>query len=93
MKQTALLEQKTRWASKADEHKASLQYLVGLLTEEDVCLLLEVSEHTLQAWRQRGRGPNYVKLEKGIYYRIDDLVEYLQRNVVVPEPTNAEYAA
>lgn len=83
MKHTPLIEERTRYASKAAERKAQLQRVVGLLTEEDMTLLLTVSEHTLQQWRQRKVGPWYIKLEKGVFYRIEDVEAWIDSSLVV----------
>ena len=42
-----------------------LRNTIGLLTEQDLQLILNVSEHTLQAWRSNGEGPKFVSLGVG----------------------------
>ncbi|MGB5830960.1 MAG: helix-turn-helix domain-containing protein [Thiohalocapsa sp.] len=40
----------------------------GLLTEREAAALLNISHRTLQAWRLRGGGPEYVKLGNAVRY-------------------------
>jgi hypothetical protein len=54
-----------------------------LLSEADLAVILEVEIKTVQAWRMQGRGPDYVKLGKSIYYRTRDLQEWIDANVNV----------
>lgn len=44
-----------------------------LLTEKEAAERLGLSVRTLQAWRQRGLGPEYVKLSRAIRYRPESL--------------------
>jgi predicted DNA-binding transcriptional regulator AlpA len=54
----------------------------ALLNERDAAALLGVSVRSLQAWRQRGEGPVYVKLGRLVRYRPADLDAF-------PEPRQA----
>lgn len=62
------------------------------LSDIDAADFLQVSVHTLRKWRYLGRGPRYVKLggamragrgQAGrVLYRVVDLVDFLEANVV-----------
>ena len=52
------------------------------LTEKEVYKLYSIKVKTLQAWRQRGKGPKYVKLGDSVYYRRADLEAYFKHNSV-----------
>jgi hypothetical protein len=46
---------------------------IGLLPEEETAAVLEVEPSTLATWRSQGKGPDYVKLGKGVFYTINTL--------------------
>jgi len=56
---------------------------IRLLTEEEVAQLLAVSVRTLQGWRVRGGGPQFVKLGNGrsVRYRGSDITDYIANRV------------
>jgi hypothetical protein len=45
---------------------------------------LNISEATLNTWRSRGRGPKYVKIGGKVFYRDEDLDEFISQNVIDP---------
>ncbi len=47
------------------------------LTEEEVAGWLKISQRTLQAWRQRGGGPPFIKIGRLVRYRASDMVSWL----------------
>ena len=47
-----------------------------LLDEQKASEVLTVKVKTLQAWRVRGDGPNYIKLGRCVRYRLSDLEEF-----------------
>lgn len=49
--------------------------------------MLDVRVATLQDWRQRRVGPDYVKLGKSTFYRQKDVEEWVAANVVVTART------
>ncbi|MEP3014366.1 helix-turn-helix domain-containing protein [Roseibium polysiphoniae] len=51
-----------------------------LLTEVQAAEALNLSVRTLQAWRVRGSGPNFVKLSRAVRYRVTDLDDWLNAN-------------
>lgn len=88
MNDSPLITIKSRFATVREAHLQQLRLLIGLLTEEDMILLLGVSEHTLQYWRQHANGPRYAKLGKNIFYRVDDVMAWVEANI--REGTNVE---
>lgn len=55
---------------------------LGILTTEEVAGSLEVTEHTLAMWRSEGKGPKFVRLGRGIFYRRSDVQEWIDASVV-----------
>jgi excisionase family DNA binding protein len=49
----------------------------ALLNEREAARLLNVSHRTLQAWRLRGGGPEYVKLGSTVRYARDALDRFI----------------
>jgi hypothetical protein len=45
---------------------------------------LNTSEATLNTWRSRGRGPKYVKIGGKVFYRDEDLDDFISKNVIDP---------
>lgn len=60
-----------------------LRMELGLMSEDDLCELLEVKVQTLQTWRSNKLGPDYVKLGKSVFYRTADVLEWAALNLVV----------
>jgi predicted DNA-binding transcriptional regulator AlpA len=52
------------------------------LSENQAAEFLGVSVRTLQAWRVRGGGPQYVKLGRAVRYQRRELVAYQRLNTV-----------
>ena len=86
------LEQGICVADNSNNRADQLRHLVGLLTEDDVQTMLGVSDHTLQAWRVSGDGPNFVKLGKGVYYRTVDVAAWIDGNIHTRTPAGAKAA-
>lgn len=59
-----------------------LRARLGLLTQDELALMLDVSPDTLREWRRLKQGPDFVKTGKGVMYREVDVQEWLKRNVV-----------
>jgi hypothetical protein len=49
------------------------------LSQKQLALRLGLSERTIEGWRYRGKGPDYLRLEGRIAYRLAD-VERFERN-------------
>lgn len=48
-----------------------------LLRQADAARMLNISERTLEAWRHRGGGPQYLKLNRCVRYRHSELERWL----------------
>ncbi len=57
--------------------KQSQRLLRGLLTEAEAAEELRCSNRCLQAWRQSGEGPVFLKLKGMIRYRASDIAQFL----------------
>lgn len=62
--------------------------IAALLTESDVAALLRVDRRTVQAWRQRGTGPRFVRISnRAVRYRPSDIAEFTERKLVESSST------
>lgn len=59
----------------------------ALLTEVAAARILKLSIRTLQAWRCRGIGPDFIRVGRAIRYRHSDLIDWLNHNTVSPART------
>lgn len=49
-----------------------------LLTTKEAAVILKVSVDTLKKWRQRGRGPAFIKYESGtVRYRLSVVLQFV----------------
>lgn len=71
----------------SDDLKAKRLTHLNLLTENELAELLDVKPHTLATWRADGKGPDFTKLGKQIFYRKSDVEDWIQANVVVTRRT------
>lgn len=55
---------------------------LGLLTQEELALILDVGVETLREWRRLKQGPDFVKAGKNVMYREVDVLEWIKLNVV-----------
>ena len=56
-----------------------------LLTSVELAERWSMGEKTLAKWRMEGRGPSYVKLDRRVYYAIDNIREYENQNIIKHE--------
>ena len=54
----------------------------GLLTTEEAGKVLGMSEQTMRIWRAENKGPSYIKINRTIRYRRDDLDEFVAKRMV-----------
>lgn len=66
---------------------ATLRSEIDLFSEEELAEVLEVKPPTLATWRAEERGPDYVKLGKSVFYRKQDVLEWINANVVLTKRT------
>ena len=65
-------------ASGAAEPDASLVFGDRLVSEAEAAALLGIAQRTLQGWRRRGGGPQFLRLSRrSIRYRRDDLAAWI----------------
>lgn len=62
---------------------ATLRSTIELFNEEELSEILEVKPQTLASWRAEDRGPDYVKLGKSVFYRRQDVLDWINANVVL----------
>ena len=55
------------------------------LTESEAAARLGLKVATLRAWRQKGRGPAYVRLGRAVRYLTTDIDDFLHSNRHVPQ--------
>lgn len=63
----------------------TLRSRFGLLSEGDLAEMLTMKVQTLQAWRAKRKGPDFVKLGKSVFYRADDIQEWIKSNLVITD--------
>ena len=51
------------------------------LTEQDFMLLTDATEGTVEAWRKRGKGPDYILVGNRFLYPRQAVAAYLTANV------------
>lgn len=69
----------TRANLRADGHQVTADNRVS----QRVCAeLLACPESRLQRWRAEGKGPRHVRIGKGLWYPLADLLEWIDQNDV-----------
>lgn len=63
-----------------------VRWALGIVTPQEFADALGVHVGTLKQWRYRGVGPHFTVAERRVYYRIDDLKQYLAENARAPMP-------
>lgn len=62
---------------------ATLRSALDIFAEADLAEILDVKTQTLASWRAENKGPDYVKLGKSIFYRKQDVLDWINANVVL----------
>ncbi|MBW2600193.1 MAG: helix-turn-helix domain-containing protein [Deltaproteobacteria bacterium] len=52
-----------------------------LLRTTDVAKLLSISKATLETWRSRGGGPAFVKYDRAVRYRKEDIDRFISERI------------
>lgn len=55
--------------------------LSTLLTTREAAEVLRVKESTLEQWRWQGRGPQFIKLNRSVRYRLADIEAFVEGRV------------
>lgn len=61
---------------------SNLRGKLGLMTQDELAAILEVSKDTLADWRRQKLGPDFVRVGKLVLYREADIMEWVKRNTV-----------
>ena len=67
---------------------ARLKQEFDLLSPSDLAALRGVDERTLAVERSQGRGPDYVKLGRTVYYRGSDIRKWIELNIQTTDRTH-----
>tara|TARA_Y100000296_G_scaffold13808_1_gene16108 strand:+ start:229 stop:597 length:369 start_codon:yes stop_codon:yes gene_type:complete len=59
----------------------SFEDLPPVLTADDVAKLLGIAKETLNVWRVRGDGPEYIKVGRLVRYKRDAILDYVEGRV------------
>ena len=70
-------------AGPSEVRAESLRQDIGILTQDDMALMLGINVRRLAEWRMDGVGPDYVKLGRSVFYRRVDVLDWIEANVVV----------
>lgn len=54
---------------------------LGFMTEEQLSVLAGVKVSTVEDWRKRAKGPNFIRFGSSFYYAFSDVKEYMQSKV------------
>jgi len=65
--------------------QAELRAAIGIMSIEEVSLLLDVTPHTLAMWRSEKKGPAFARLGRSIFYRRADVEAWIADNVVLTD--------
>lgn len=52
-----------------------------LLRTTEAAKILDISKATLETWRSRGGGPAYVKFNRAVRYRTEDLDKFVAERI------------
>lgn len=65
-------------------HTQIVDVLDDLVDEGEAAKILHQAQRTLTVWRCHGKGPQYTKLGRRVFYRRQWLREYADAQTVVP---------
>jgi hypothetical protein len=54
----------------------------GLMSQQDLSALVCVTKETLREWRRLKQGPDFVRMGKSVFYRRQDVENWIAANVV-----------
>jgi hypothetical protein len=58
--------------------------LIDLITTKEAAKILGTTVGTLKSRRSRGVGPKWVKLGTSVRYDVEELLDFIKRNIRVP---------
>lgn len=56
----------------------------GMWKTEEAAAFLGVAAQTMNKWRCKAQGPKYVKIAHAVWYREEDLREWIAQSVITP---------
>lgn len=59
-----------------------LRNQLGMISQEELGDMLGVSKGTLREWRKKKKGPDFVRVEKSVFYRLKDVEAWVELNTV-----------
>jgi predicted DNA-binding transcriptional regulator AlpA len=69
-------------SAEPDDTGRALRARIGLLSPAEFATLIGIDERTAAVWRNRGAGPDYVKLGRAVFYRLDDVQDWIKLNIM-----------
>lgn len=51
------------------------------LNTKEAADFLDLKQNTLEVWRTLGKGPKFLKIGRAVRYRVQDLEEYIDKNI------------
>jgi hypothetical protein len=79
-----------RTTKDSSELARRLRDSLGIITPEELAVTLGVTVSTVHGWRDQGTGPDYTRLGKRVYYRLEDVELWTSANVLRPKPNGDE---
>lgn len=70
------------------QKEQSLRTDFGLMSQDDLSELLSLTKETLREWRRLKQGPSFVRIGKGVFYRRQDVQDWIDQNVIAPKADN-----
>jgi len=64
-----------------DQTARQVRGAVGIVNEDEMAAILQISHETLATWRTRRRGPPSIKLGKKVFYAVADFGEWVKEEV------------
>ena len=58
------------------------------MSQDDLSALLSLTKETLREWRRLKQGPSFVRIGKGVFYRRQDVQDWINGNVVAAKALN-----
>jgi len=64
-----------------DQTARQVRGTVGIVNEDEMAAILQISHETLATWRTRRRGPPSIKLGKKVFYAVADFGAWVQEEL------------
>ena len=59
-----------------------LRNQLGLVTQDELGDMIGVSKGTLREWRKNKKGPDFVRVEKSVFYHMSDIQAWIVLNTI-----------